>query len=107
MKATRVLLTFASIFLVVSGAFGQSISGKNPVVHGDEFTWPLGFHYNGIRPTISVGNRPGLNTATFTVSAYVRFNALTHPPGNNGQRPAGDMSIVDKISANGVDNSDG
>jgi hypothetical protein len=107
MKVTRVLVVVASIFALASGAWGQSISGKNPVIHGDKFAWPLAFQFFGSGPTVGVGNGPGLNTPTFTVSAYVRFNALSHPPGSNGDRPAGDMSIVDKISAAGVDNSDG
>ena len=108
MKVTRVLLMVASIFALASSAWGQSISGKNPVIDGDKFAWPLPFQFFGSGPTVEVGhNSAGLNTPTFTVSAYVRFNALSHPPGTNGDRPAGDMSIVDKISAAGVDNSDG
>jgi len=107
MKATRVLVVLASVFAVISSASGQSISGQNPVIHGDKITWPLAFQFDGSGPTIDVGNSSGLNTPTFTVSAYVMFNALSHPPGSNGDRPAGDMSIVDKISAAGVDNSDG
>ncbi len=107
MKATRVLVVVASIFAFASGAFGQSISGRNPVIRGEKVGWPLAFHFNGSGPTIDVGHHPGLNPPTFTVSAYVKFNALSHPPGSNGDRPAGDMSIVDKISDAGVDNSDG
>jgi hypothetical protein len=110
MKATRVLVV--SIFALASGAFGQSIlahsiSGQNPVFHGEKITWPLAFEFDGSVPTIDVGNSPVLNPPTFTVSAYVKFNALSHPPGSNGIRPAGDMSIVDKISDAGIDNSDG
>lgn len=107
MKATRVLVVVASIFALASGAWAQSISGQNPVIHGDKFGWPLAFQFDGSAPTIDVGNSPGLNTPTFTVSAYVKFKALSHPPGSNGDRPAGDMSIVDKISDAGIDNSDG
>ncbi len=106
MKATRVLVVFASVF-VASGAWGQSISGQNPVISDDRAGWPLVFELNGSGPTIDVGNRPGLNPPTFTVSAFVKFDALSHPPGSNGDGPAGDMSIVDKISDAGVDNSDG
>jgi hypothetical protein len=86
---------------------GQSISGQNPVIHGEKITWPLGFEFDGSAPTIDVGNRSVLNPPTFTVSAYIKFNALSHPPGSNGDCPAGDMSIVDKISDAGIDNSDG
>ena len=107
MKATRVLVVVASIFALASGAWAQSISGQNPVIRGDRFAWPLAFQFDGSAPTIDVGNSPGLNTPTFTVSAYVKFKALSHPPGSNGDRPAGDMSIVDKISDAGIDNSDG
>jgi hypothetical protein len=107
MKATRVLVVLASIFALASGAFGQSISGQNPVIHGEKITWPMAFEFDGSAPTIDVGNSPVLNPPTFTVSAYVKFNALSHPPGSNGIRPPGDMSIVDRVSDAGVDNSDG
>ncbi|HXW93968.1 MAG TPA: LamG domain-containing protein [Terriglobales bacterium] len=107
MKATHLLLVLASVLTLASGSLGQSISGQNPVIHGDKITWPLAFQFDGSGPTVDVGNSPALNTPTFTVSAYVEFDALSHPPGSNGDRPAGDMSIVDKISASGVDNSDG
>lgn len=108
MKATGVLVVLASIFALASSAWGQSISGQNPVIHGEKITWPLAFEFNGSAPTIDVGNSSVvLNPPTFTVSAYVKFNALSHPPGSNGDRPAGDMSIVDKISDAGIDNSDG
>jgi hypothetical protein len=107
MKATRVLVVLASIFALASGALGRSISGQNPVIRGETITWPLAFEFDGSAPTIDVGNSSVLNTPTFTVSAYVKFNALSHPPGSNGDRPAGDMSIVDKLSDAGVDNSDG
>jgi hypothetical protein len=107
MKATRRLLLLASILALASGVSGQSISGQNPIIHDQIFVWPLAFQLNGSGPTVDVGNASGLNTPTFTVNAYVKFNALSHPPGSNGIRPAGDMSIVDKISASGVDNSDG
>jgi Concanavalin A-like lectin/glucanases superfamily len=107
MKATRVFVVVASIFALASGAWGQLISGRHPEIRGDKVGWPLAFTLNGSGPTIDVGNHPGLNPPTFTVSAYVKFNALSHPPGSNGDRPAGDMSIVDKISDAGVDNSDG
>ena len=107
MRVTCAFVVVASIFTLASSARGQSISGQNPVIQGDKFSWPLAFQFNGSGPTVDVGNSPGLNTPTFTVSAYVKFNALSHPPGSNRDRPAGDMSIVDKISVTGVDNSDG
>ena len=62
----------------------------------------VAFQFDGSGPTIDVGNRSRLNTSTFTISAFVKFNALSHPPGTNGSRPAGDMSIVDKISNTAV-----
>jgi hypothetical protein len=99
MKAARLPLLLTLIFVVVPGASGQSISGQNPVIHDHTFHWPLAFQFDGTKPTIDVGNRPGLNTPTFTVSAFVKFNSLTHPPGDNKGRPIGDMSIVDKMFA--------
>ncbi len=67
------------------------------------------FLLNGIDGDIDTGNATNLHVSAgdFTVEAWVNFNALSHPPGSNGFRPAGDMSIVDKMSAAGVDNSDG
>jgi hypothetical protein len=107
MKAARLLLLFTLIFAVVSGASGQSISGQSPIVRDHVVFWPLAFQFDGSGPTINVGNSSRLNTSTFTISAFVKFNALSHPPGSNGDRPAGDMSIVDKISNTEVDNADG
>ena len=75
MKATGVLVVLASIFALASSAWGQSISGQNPVIHGEKITWPLAFEFNGSAPTIDVGNSSVvLNPPTFTVSAYVKFN---------------------------------
>jgi hypothetical protein len=99
MKGARLLLLLTLVFAVVPGASGQSISGQNPVIRDHIFHWPLAFQFDGIKPTIDVGNRPGLNTPTFTVSAFVKFNSLTHPPGDNKGRPIGDMSVVDKMFA--------
>ncbi|MGA8313351.1 MAG: LamG domain-containing protein [Terriglobales bacterium] len=107
MKGACLLLLFSLIFAVVSGASGQSISGKSPVVRDHTVFWPLAFQFDGSGPTIDVGNSSSLNTSTFTISAFVKFNALSHPPGSNGDRPAGDMSIVDKISNTEIDNEDG
>lgn len=107
MKAARLLLLFTLIFAVVSSASGQSISGQRPIVRDHRVFWPLAFQLDGSGPTIDVGNNSRLNTSTFTISAFVKFNALSHPPGTNGDRPAGDMSIVDKISNTEVDNADG
>src|SRR5262249_13568252 len=77
MKTTRSLLGLAWILTLVSGAAAQSISGQNPVVFDHTISWPLAFQFDGTGPTIDVGNRPGLNTPTFTVSAFVKFNALS------------------------------
>ena len=107
MKTTRSLLGLALTLTVVSGASAQSINGQNPVIFDHTLSWPLAFQFDGTGPTIDVGNRSGLNTPTFTVSAFVKFNALSHPPGSNGGRPPGDMSIVDKIANTGIDNADG
>jgi hypothetical protein len=92
---------------LVSAASAQAISGLNPVLFEQTISWPLAFQFDGSGPSIDVGNRPGLNKPAFTVSAFVKFNALSHPPGSNNGRPAGDMSIVDKIADTGIDNSDG
>lgn len=107
MKAARFLLLFTLISAVVSSASGQSISGQSPVVRDHKVFWPLAFQFDGSGPTVDVGDSPRLNTSTFTISAFVKFNALSHPPGSNGYRPAGDMSIEDKISNTEVDNADG
>jgi N-acetylneuraminic acid mutarotase len=67
------------------------------------------FSMNGIDQFVDAGNDPSLQVSSgdFTVDAWVRFSALTHPPGvNGGGAPQGDMSIVDKMSAGGV-NADG
>ncbi len=107
MKAIRLFVLLTLAFTVASSASGQSISGQSPVVRDHVFFWPLAFQFDGSSPTVDVGNRPNLNPSTFTVSAFVKFDALTHPPGTNGDRPAGDMSIVDKISNTEIDNADG
>jgi len=107
MKAARLFLFFTLVLTVVASASGQSISGRSPIVRDHVVFWPLAFQFDGSGPTIDVGNSFRLNTPTFTISAFVKFNALSHPPGSNGDRPAGDMSIVDKISNTAVDNSDG
>jgi len=70
-KTTRLLLVLASVFALASGVSGQSISGQNPIIHDQIFLWPLAFQLTGSGPAIDVGNSPGLNTPTFTVSAYV------------------------------------
>jgi hypothetical protein len=67
------------------------------------------FFLDGIDDFVNLGNAPNLRVSggNFTVDAWVRFNALSHPPGANiGNAPQGDMSIVDKMSVNGV-NIDG
>src|SRR6266849_8606106 len=107
MKAARLLLLFTLIFATISGASGQSISGQSPVVRDHIVFWPLAFQFDGSGPTIDVGNSSRLNTSTFTISAFVKFNALSHPPVPNGCRPAGNMSLVYKPSNTAVANSDG
>jgi len=66
------------------------------------------FRLDGIDDYVDLGNDGSLHLSSgdFTVSAWVKFNALSHPPGSNNGAPAGDMSIVDKMSDSGV-NRDG
>ena len=66
------------------------------------------FLLDGIDDFVDLGNASNLHvsSADFTVDAWVLFNALSHPPGANIGAPQGDMSIVDKMSASGV-NTDG
>jgi hypothetical protein len=66
------------------------------------------FLLDGINAFVDAGNAPNLHVSAgdFTVDAWVFFNALSHPPGANSGAPQGDMSIVDKMSASGV-NTDG
>lgn len=65
------------------------------------------FLLNGFDGAVDAGNAPNLRVSSgdFTVEAWVFFNALSDPLGANSG-PAGDMSIVDKMSASGV-NTDG
>ena len=66
------------------------------------------FHLDGIDDSVDLGNASNLHVSAgdFTVNAWVLFNALSHPPGENLGAPQGDMSIVDKMSTSGV-NEDG
>ena len=66
------------------------------------------FLLDGIDDFVDVGNAPNLQVSPseFTVDAWVNFNALSHPPGENNGAPPGDMSILDKMSPSGV-NTDG
>lgn len=70
------------------------------------------FSLNGVDAYVDAGNNPvdqfG-NTGSFTISAWVNFNTLSHPPGANGPGvPAGDMSIMDKMHGTGsTPNTDG
>ena len=66
------------------------------------------FSLDGIDDYVNAGNAPALRVSSgeFTVDAWVRFNDLDHPPGGNIGAPQGDMSIVDKMSASGI-NTDG
>jgi hypothetical protein len=67
------------------------------------------FLLDGVDDSINARNAANLQVSpgSFTVDAWVSFNALSHPPGTNNGHPGGDMSIVDKMSTNGVVNSDG
>jgi hypothetical protein len=66
------------------------------------------FLLDGIDDSVDLGNASNLHVSAgdFTVNAWVFFNALSHPPGENLGAPQGDMSIVDKMSADGG-NEDG
>jgi uncharacterized repeat protein (TIGR01451 family) len=65
------------------------------------------FSLSGVSQYLDAGNPAALRVSAgdFTVDAWVKFNSLTHPPGTV-TGPAGDMSIVDKMSAAGL-NQDG
>jgi len=69
------------------------------------------FFLDGIDDYVDAGNAPSLHVSSgdFTIDTWVKFNALSHPPGNNtGVAPPGDMSIIDKMSAtSGATNADG
>jgi hypothetical protein len=67
------------------------------------------FLLNGINGFVNLGTSHTFNVSDgeFTVDAWVLFNTLSHPPGSNGARPAGDMSIVDKMAPTPIDNADG
>jgi len=66
------------------------------------------FFLDGIDDFVDAGNEANLHVSggDFTVDAWVFFNALAHPPGENIEAPPGDMSIVDKMFTSGV-NTDG
>ena len=66
------------------------------------------FFLDGIDDSVDLGNASNMHVSAgdFTVNAWVLFNALYHPPGENLGAPQGDMSIVDKMSTSGV-NEDG
>ena len=66
------------------------------------------FLLDGIDDSVDLGNASNLHVSAgdFTVDAWVLFNVLSHPPGENLGAPQGDMSIVDKMSTSGV-NEDG
>jgi WD40 repeat protein/predicted Ser/Thr protein kinase len=65
------------------------------------------FDFNGIDGRINLGNAPRLHLSSgdFSVSAWVNFRSLKHPDGNT-DKEWGDMYILDKMSAAGV-NHDG
>jgi hypothetical protein len=67
------------------------------------------FSLDGVDDSINAGNDPSLHLSNrdFSIVAWVYFAELSHPPGGNPEGvPAGDMSIVDKMSAGAV-NEDG
>lgn len=67
----------------------------------------LAFSLDGLTQYVDVGNNASLQVSSgdFTVMAWVNFSALTHSGGNN-TGPAGDMSILDKMTGPAV-NQDG
>ncbi len=69
------------------------------------------FQFDGVGDQVRLGNDPSLHVSggDFTVMAWVRFDALSHNPGDVAPGvPLGDMSIVDKMSAAGASpNQDG
>jgi N-acetylneuraminic acid mutarotase len=83
------------------GNAADAVDGNGGTLHGSA-TFAAGqvgqaFLLDGVSANVDFGNAPNLHVSTgdFTVEAWVRFNAET-----------GDMSIVDKMSASGV-NTDG
>ena len=94
------------------GVASDIIDGNNGMLQGGA-TFAAGkvgqaFLLNGIDGYVDAGNAPNLRVSSgdFTVEVWVRFDALSHPPGANSGAPQGDMSIVDKMSASGT-NVDG
>ena len=67
------------------------------------------FLLDGISQSVDVGNSASLQVSAgdFTVDAWVKFNALSHPPGANVGAPAGDMSIADKMLGTAGTNANG
>ena len=95
---------------------GNDIVGSNPGTLINGVTFATGkvskaFVLDGVGQYVDAGNAPSLHVSSgdFTVDAWVRFKALSHPPGSNKHNaPPGDMSIADKMRAvNGVPNVDG
>jgi len=67
------------------------------------------FALDGVEAYVDAGNAPSLHVSPgdFTIEAWVLFNALGHPPGTNRLgAPQGDVSILDTMSAAGI-NVDG
>jgi streptogramin lyase len=67
------------------------------------------FLLDGISQFVNGGNSSSVQVSAgdFTVDAWVRFNALTHPPGANVGAPQGDMSIADKMLSTDTPNFNG
>src|SRR5204863_8599234 len=81
------------------GNNGTALSGATfaPGIVGQAFL------LDGIDDYVDTGNAPNLQVSSgdFTIDGWVKFNALSHPPGANNGAPAGDMSILDKMSPSG------
>src|SRR2546425_5494647 len=94
------------------GNANDIVDGNNGTLQGGATFAPglvgQAFSLDGINAFVDAGNASNLQVSSgdFTVDTWVNFNALSHPPGANSGAPAGDMSIVDKMSAAGV-NVDG
>lgn len=89
----------------------NDIAGNNNgvLVNGAGFALGLvgqAFSLDGISKYVNLGNAPSLQVShgNFTVDAWVEFNALSHPPGQNiNGAPQGDMSILDKMAGGTLD----
>lgn len=86
-------------------------SADGTLLHGTDFGPGLvapAFHFDGIDDMVDIGNPAAvqLSAGTFTVSTWVNFDALSHPPGINPGGPPGDMMMINKMVPGGP-NEDG